>query len=384
MYYNSGSGDNRRSATRSGEDCEGFDSSDSTRSETGLTHGYGGDGDANTTNDPLSDFDVSSDSGKSVAMSGYSDCGFSLEEEGEGEVGEVGQGQVPEPRACETPDLLDEPLAATLKPPSSSAVIDEAAAAQSVGDAEEVREVHALLTRDDGRHEEDANKLIHTESFDVDDVGSRFRPDSPPPFVSSVSSESKRDDDDDDEAQEHPTPPSSLPPRIIIEDANSNLVDHDSDGPSSSSSPTWASVNDPELLSPPSIPKFPCLVANETSVIASSTPNERESSRWFPAFPEKEEGEGGNEIDTSPWVQFGFRELMLEDRMEVAEREAREIDEKMRVLEEEKRVLEMRFDELRKDVQGLKDLLRLMGKKEKRGSVGGRWTSKNPIHFYYL
>ncbi|THU75545.1 hypothetical protein K435DRAFT_880611 [Dendrothele bispora CBS 962.96] len=93
MYCNSGSVDNQRSATRIGED---FDSSDSTRSEM-CTHG--GD-EANATNDTLSDFEVSSDSGKSVTMSGYSDCGYSLEDEdgGRGEVGsdqvEVGQGQV--------------------------------------------------------------------------------------------------------------------------------------------------------------------------------------------------------------------------------------------------------------------------------------------------
>ncbi|THU82800.1 hypothetical protein K435DRAFT_808009 [Dendrothele bispora CBS 962.96] len=359
MYCNSGSVDNQRSATRIGED---FDSSDSTRSEM-CTHG--GD-EANATNDTLSDFEVSSDSGKSVTMSGYSDCGYSLEDEdgGEGEVGsdqvEVGQGQVPEPRTCDTPDLLDEPLAATLKPSSTSAVINEAAVAQSVGDAEEVREVHALLTRDDGRNEEDADKLIHTESFDVDDVDSRFRPDSPPPSVASVSAEAKRDDDDDDEAQEHPTPPSSPPPRIIIEDADSNLVDPTSDRPSS---PTWASVNDPELLSPPSTPNFPGLVTNETSATASSVP----------IGPFSEEGEDGNEIDPSQWVQSGYRELMLE-RMEVAEREVREVDERVRALEEEKRVVEMRLDELMKDVQGFKDELKMMEDKEdKNGSTGDRW-----------
>ncbi|THU82806.1 hypothetical protein K435DRAFT_932531 [Dendrothele bispora CBS 962.96] len=353
MYCNSGSVDNQRSATRIGED---FDSSDSTRSEM-CTHG--GD-DANTTNDTLSDFEVSSDSGKSVTMSGYSDCGYSLEDEdgGRGEVGsdqvEVGQGQVPEQRACETPDLLDEPLAATLKPSSAGAVIDEAiTAAHSVGDAEEVREVHALLMTDDSRHEEDVDKFTHAEGFtlsrinslfDVDDVDSRFRPDSPPPFVASVSSEAKRDDDDNDEAQEHPTPPSSPPPRIIIEDADSNLVDPTSDRPSS---PTWANVNDPELLSPPSTPNFPGLVTNETSATASSVP-----------------------IGLGP---IRIRELMLE-RMEVAEREVREVDERVRALEEEKRVVEMRLDELMKDVQGFKDELKMMEDKEdKNGSTGDRW-----------
>ncbi|THU94940.1 hypothetical protein K435DRAFT_839664 [Dendrothele bispora CBS 962.96] len=373
MYFDSGSGDNRRSATRSGEDCDSFNSSNS-------THAHRGD-EANATNDTLSDFEVASDSGKSVAMSGYSDCGFSLEDEngGEGEVGSdqmyVGQGQVPEPRTCEPPDLLEEPLAAILKPPSTSAVIDEAAAAQSVGDAEEVREVHALLTRDDDRHEEDADKSTHAKFFNVDDVDSRFRPDSPPPFVSSASSESKCDDEDDDddnghddsvsaEAQGQPmSPPSSPPPRIFIEDADSNLVDHDSDGPS-------ANVNDPELLSPPSTPNFPGLVANKTSATASSVPIGRESRDWLPAFPE----EDGNEIDTSAWVQFGFRELMLEDRMEVAEREAREIDEKMRALEEERRVLEIRLDSLGKDVQGLKNSLRMMeDKKDKNERTSDRW-----------
>ncbi|THU79576.1 hypothetical protein K435DRAFT_810615 [Dendrothele bispora CBS 962.96] len=308
-------------------------------------------------------------------MSGYSDCGFSLEDEdgGEGE----GQEQVPEQRACETPDLLDEPLAATLKPSSAGTVIDEAAAAAAHpvdDDVEEMREVHALLMMDDSRHEEDNDKLpTRTEFFDVDDVDSRFRPDSPPPFVAFVSSEAKRDDDDNDEAQEHPTPPFSPPPRIIIEDADSNLVDPTSDRPSS---PTLANVNDPELLSPPSTPKFPGLVANETSATASSAPNEHESGnglppslRWLSAFPE----EGGNEIDTSPWIEFGFRELTLEDRMEVAEREVREVDERIRVLEEEKRVVEMRLDELMKDVEGLKDSLRMMEDKEDgNGRTGDR------------
>ncbi|THU94943.1 hypothetical protein K435DRAFT_966638 [Dendrothele bispora CBS 962.96] len=376
MYCNSGSGDNRRSATRSGEDCDGFDSSDSIRSEV-CSHG---DDEANATNDTLSDCEVSSDSGRSVAMSGYSDCGFSLEDEDGGEG--KGQEQVPEQRACETPDLLDEPLAATLKPSSAEAVIDEAiTAVHSVGDAEEVREVHPLLMTGDSRHEEDVDKFTHAECFDVEDVDSRFRLDSPPPFVST---ESKRDDDDDGnddghddsmlaEAQEHPmSPPSSPPPRIIIEDADSNLVGHDSDG-LSSSSPTSANINDPELLSPPSTPNFPGLVANAT---ASSALNEHQSGnglppslRWLSAFPE----EGGNEIDMSPWVQFGFRELMLE-RMEVAEREVREVDERVRALEEEKRVVEMRLDELMKDVQGFKDELKMMEDKEdKNGSTGDRW-----------
>ncbi|THU94946.1 hypothetical protein K435DRAFT_860026 [Dendrothele bispora CBS 962.96] len=46
--------------------------------------------------------------------------------------------------------------------------------------------------------------------------------------------------------------------RIIIEDTDPNLVDRTSDGPS-------ASVDEPELLLPPSTPNFPGLVEIDTS-----------------------------------------------------------------------------------------------------------------------
>ncbi|THU80161.1 hypothetical protein K435DRAFT_874674 [Dendrothele bispora CBS 962.96] len=94
----------------------------------------------------------------------------------------------------------------------------------------------------------------------------------------------------------------------------------------------------------------------------------------------------GARIDTSSSVRSGFRELILQDRVEVVERELKERYGRLRVLEEEKRVLEMRLDELSKVVKRSEDSLGIKGNKGKRGPVGDRWDENGgrgtvPTHF---